>query len=298
MLRRADFLLLLFIASLWGASYIFIRVTVPVLGPWGLVCARMLLSGAALWLAARAMGRRWGEWHLWKHYVIVAFFSSFVAQFLIAHAALTLNAPTLAILNCSAAMFSALISVRVLGEPLRAGRAVGLLLGAAGVAMVVGFTPLRFTLGVTLAFAGTILAALGYAIANVYAVRKLAGRPALELAIVQSLFSGAMALPLGVPPLINAMPIDMTVLAALLALSLLCTAAANWLYYILLQRTSPTVSLSVTYLIPCFSLLWGLLFLGETISPLQYAGFAVVLVALYLVTARRRAQTAAPKPAA
>ena len=101
MLRRADFLLLLFIASLWGASYIFIRVTVPVLGPWGLVCARMLLSGAALWLAARAMGRRWGEWHLWKHYVIVAFFSSFVAQFLIAHAALTLNAPTLAILNLS-----------------------------------------------------------------------------------------------------------------------------------------------------------------------------------------------------
>lgn len=287
MLRRADFLLLLFIASLWGASYIFIRITVPVLGPWGMVSARMLLSGAALWLAARAIGRRWGEWSLWRHYVFISFFSSFIAQFLIAHAALTLNAPTLAILNCTAAMFAALISVRVLGEPLRATRLAGLLLGAVGVAMVVGFAPLKFTLGVTLAFTGTILAALGYAIANVYAARKLVGRPALELAIVQSLFSGAMALPLGVPPLLQAIPIDLTVLAALLALSLLCTAAANWLYYILMQRTSPTVSLSVTYLIPCFSLLWGLLFLGETISLLQYAGFIVVLAALYLVTARR-----------
>jgi drug/metabolite transporter (DMT)-like permease len=53
-----------------------------------------------------------------------------------------------------------------------------------------------------------------------------------------------------------------------------------------MQRTSPTVSLSVTYLIPCFSLLWGLLFLGETISPLQCAGFVVVLLALNLVARR------------
>jgi len=287
MLRPRDFLLLLLIASLWGASYIFIRITVPALGPWGMVCSRMLISGAALWLAARAMGRPWGQWSLWRRYLLIAFFSSLAAQYLIAHAALTLNAPTLAILNATAAMFAALISIRVLHEPLRPTRAAGLGLGVLGVAMVVGFAPLEFTWAVGLAFAGTLLAALGYAIANVYAARKLSDRPALELAIVQSLFAGVMALPFGVPELARAWPTTATVFLSLLTLALACTAAANWLYYILLQRTSPTVSLSVTYLIPCFSLLWGLLFLGETIAPLQFAGFGVVLLALTLVTARR-----------
>lgn len=286
MLRRTDFFLLLFIASLWGASYIFIRIIVPALGPWGLVFGRMLLSGGALWIAAVALGRRWGEWRLWRHYVFIAFFSSFVAQLLISHAALTLNAPTLAILNATAAMFSAVISVRALGEPLRRDRVYGLVLGVAGVAMVVGFTPLKFTPEVTLAFAGTLLAALGYAISNVYAARKLAARPALEIAIAQSGFAALMAVPMGVPALMAAMPISAGVWAALLTLSLACTSAANWLYYILMQRTTPTVSLSVTYLIPCFSLLWGLVFLGETISLLQCAGFAVVLLALRLVARR------------
>lgn len=288
MILRRDFLLLLLIAAVWGTSYIFIRIIVPVLGPWGLVCARMLIAGTALLIAARVLGRPWGTWRLWKSYLFVAFCASFLAQYLIAHAALTLNAPTLAILNATAAMFGALISVRVLGEPLRAPRIAGLLLGVAGVAMVVGFTPLAFTAPVVIAFLASLAAALGYAVANVYAARKLADRPALELSIVQNLFAGLMALPMGAPAIAQAWPIPNGVLLCLITLALASTAAANWLYYILMQRTSPTVALSVTYLIPCFSLLWGAFFLAETITLLQCAGFAVVLFALYLVTARRR----------
>ena len=71
-----------------------------------------------------------------------------------------------------------------------------------------------------------------------------------------------------------------------MVLAVVCTAAANWLYYTLMRRTGPTVSLSVTYLIPCFSLFWGWLFLGETIAMLQLAGFTVVLAALWLVAGR------------
>ena len=286
-MKPRDFFLLLLIASVWGGSYIFIRILVPVLGPWGLVCARMLLAGAALLVIARLLGQPWGEPRLWKHYLVVAVAASFTAQYLIAYSALTLNAPTLAILNATAAMFAALLSVRALGEPLRAGRAFGLLLGIAGVAMVVGFTPLAFTWEVILAFVASLAAAFGYAVANIYAVRKLAGRPPLELAIAQNIYAGLLALPMGVPAIIAAWPPTPLIIGCLLTLALLSTAAANWLYYILMLRTSPTVALSVTYLIPCFSLLWGLLFLNETITLLQYAGFGVVLFALFLVSGRR-----------
>ena len=286
MLKRTDFFLLLFIAALWGGSYIFIRILVPALGPWGLVFGRMVLSGGALWLVALAMRRPWGEWRLWKQYLLIAFFASFAAQLLISWAALTLNAPTLAILNATAAMFSALISVRAMGEPFTRSRALGLILGVIGVAMVVGFTPLKFTAAVALAFGAALAAALGYAIANVYTAVRLGKRPPLEIAIVQSGFAAAMVLPLGLPAFATAMPVGPGIWAALLTLSLACTALANLLFYTLLQRTTPTVTLSVTYLIPCFSLLWGLLFLGETISLMQYAGFAVVLIALNLVARR------------
>ena len=286
MLKPADYGLIVFIAALWGSSYIYIRLLVPVLGPWGLVSSRMLLAGAVLLVAGRIQGVRWGEWRLWREYVVMAFLSAVVAQFLISYAALTLNGATLSILNTTTAMFGAALSVWLLHERLSGRRAAGLALGVIGVAMVVGFAPLAFTPAVALAFAATLGGSLGYAASNIYAVRKLKGRPALELAVVQSMFAAAMALPLGLPGLVDAWPLAPRLVVALLVLAVVCTAAANWLYYILMRRTSPTVSLSVTYLIPCFSMLWGWLFLGETIAVLQLAGFAVVLAALWLVASR------------
>lgn len=286
MLKPADYGLIVFIAALWGSSYIYIRLLAPVLGPWGLVSSRMLLAGVVLLVAGRIQGVRWGEWRLWREYAVMAFLSAVVAQFLISYAALTLNGATLSILNSTTAMFGAALSVWLLRERLTGRRASGLALGVIGVAMVVGFAPLSFTAAVALAFAATLGGSLGYAASNIYAVRKLKGRPALELAVVQSMFAGVMTLPLGVPGLAAAWPLAPRLMLALVVLAVVCTAAANWLYYTLMRRTSPTVSLSVTYLIPCFSMLWGWLFLGETIALLQLAGFAVVLAALWLVAGR------------
>ena len=77
------------------------------------------------------------------------------------------------------------------------------------------------------------------------------------------------------------------VLIALAVLSLACTTFASWLFYGLIQRTGPVVTMSAMYLLPAFSLMWGWLFLDETIAPLQLAGFGVIVVALLLVAGRR-----------
>ena len=289
-----DLATLLLIGAIWGASYIFIRIIVPEVGPWGMVGARMLISAAAMYAALRVAGLPWGDVRLLRHYVITAFFASFAAQYLIASAALTLNAGTLAILNTTAAMFSALIMLLLYGEPLGIRRAAGLMLGMLGVAMVVGFAPLPLTWPVVLAFAGALGAAASYAVANVYTSRKLAQRPALELSFAQSLFAALMALPFALPAAWDAAQAGAwtpRVLTALLLLAVVCTAFANGLFYGLVKRTGPTVSLSVTYLIPAFSLLWGWLFLDETIAWMQLAGFGVIVMALLLVTGRRRASS-------
>ncbi|MBL8382831.1 MAG: DMT family transporter [Burkholderiales bacterium] len=288
MIRRADLASLAALGAIWGSSYLFIRIIVPVLGPWGMVAPRMLGAGLMLLLVARLTGVPFGESAPWRRYVVLAFLTSFAAQYLIASAAYTLNSPTLAIINSTMAMFVALFSAWLLHERLPAKGIAGLVLGVAGVALVVGFTPMAMTPAVAAAYTCAVVAAACGAFGTVYAARHLRQRSSLELAAAQSLLAGAMALPLGVAPIAAAWPIPGTVVAALVALSVVCTALANLIYYRLMKRTSPTVSMSVTYLIPCFSLLWGWLFLDETVTLPQLAGFAVVLAAVGLVAARAR----------
>ena len=277
------------LGAIWGASYIFIRIIVSAVGPWGMVGGRMLLSSLAMYAALRVAGLAWGEKKFVRDYLVMGFLSSFLAQFLIGSAALHLNAGTLAMLNTTAAMFSAVLLFLFFGEPMGRARALGMLLGMAGVALVMGFTPQPFTWPVVLSFAGTLAAACSYACSNIYASRKLAHRPALELAFAQSFFAGLLSIPFALPAALagaEAGAWTPKVLWALAALALVCTALANGLFYSLMKRTGPTVSLSVTYLIPAFSLLWGWLFLGETIAPMQLAGFAVIVAALMLVARR------------
>ena len=293
-MKRRDLAALVLIAAIWGGSYILIRIIVPAVGPWGMVGGRMIISAVASYAMLRVAGLAWGDKQLMRHYIVTAFFASFLAQFLIASAAQTLNAATLAILNATASMFSALMLFLFFGEPLVARRAGGMLLGMAGVAMVVGYTPLPFTWAVVLAFAGALGAAACYAYSSIHATRNLGNRPALELAFTQSFFAGLLALPFAWPAL--TLPLTQPdwvlywtpkVLIALAALAIVCTAFANWLFYGLMKRTGPTATLSVTFLIPVFSLIWGWLFLGETIAPLQLAGFGVIVAALLLVASRR-----------
>lgn len=293
-MKRRDLATLFVIAAIWGASYIFIRILVPALGPWGMVGARMVISALVLYGVMRALGQGWGEWRLWRHYLMVAFWASFVAQSMIGYAALTLNAATLAILNATAAMFAAALSWCFMGDVLSWRRGVGLVIGIAGVAMVVGFDPVPMDARVAFAFAAALGAACCYAISSIYASSRLGTRPALELALTQSLFAGLLSMPFAVPALVSAVWTP-KVWLALIALSVVCTAFANVLFYGLMKRTDPTVSLSVTYLVPCFGMLWGWLFLDETVAVLQMAGFGVIVASLFMVASHSRSKPAAAR---
>ena len=109
----------------------------------------------------------------------------------------------------------------------------------------------------------------------------------LELALMQCVFASVLALPLAAPELAQGIW-STKVIVALIVLSLACTTFASWLFYGLIQRTGPVVTMSAMYLLPAFSLMWGWLFLDETIALLQLAGFGVIVMALLLVAGRRQ----------
>jgi drug/metabolite transporter (DMT)-like permease len=111
----------------------------------------------------------------------------------------------------------------------------------------------------------------------------------------------AAALFLAVPAWLawpHAMPSARAWLATI-ALALLCTGLAYILYFRLMSRVGPTNTITVTFLIPAFAVLWGWLFLDEGVTPAMLIGSAVILIGTALATGvlpRQRTQPAASVP--
>ncbi len=287
---------LLTVAAVWGAAFLFIRVAVPVLGPIALVDARMGLAG--LLLLAYAASRREAPRRTWvgRFLVLGALWAApFV---LIAIAELRLTASLASVLNATTPLFAALLAIGALGERLTPRKAGGLLVGVAGVVIVVGWSPLTLSGPVLLSACASLLAAVLYAVGGIYSARTFRGVTGLTVATGQQLAGAALLLPLLAlaPP---GGPVTPKVGVAVLGLVVASTALGFVLFFRLLAEVGPTSALTTTYLVPVFGILWGALFLGESLGWSLLAGLAVVLASIGLVAGvpRPRLGTSAVPPA-
>lgn len=270
------------LGAVWGASYLFIRVAVPALGPFPLAAGRVALAGLVLWLGIRAAGQRPAIRENARKLLILGGLNAAIPFSLIAAAELHVTASLAAMLTATAPMWSAVFSAVWLGEPIGTRRGGGLLLGVAGVAVLVGWSPIEMTTTVALSILAVLVATCSYVLATVYAKRNLAGVPAQTLALGQQL--GAAVL-LAVPAAVrvpHAHPTT-TALLALAALAVICTAVAYLLFFRLVASIGPTKLSTVTYLIPVFGTAWGALFLGEPVTRGMIAGLALILASVVLV---------------
>ncbi len=129
----------------------------------------------------------------------------------------------------------------------------------------------------------SVLAALAYAVAGHLTRARFTGVPPLELSIGQLVAATVLLTPLlaVVPP--GRAP-DGGELVAVAALGLACTAVAYLIYFRLIAEVGATSAITVTYLVPVFGVLWGVLFRDERITAGVLAGAALVLVGVLLVT--------------
>ena len=116
---------------IWSASFVFFRVLVPTLGAIPTATMRVLIAGVALvaWLAAT--GQRADLRHHWRAYLFMGVVNSAIPFVLFAHAAYTLPASVMAILNASTPLFTSLIAAHWLGERLDARKLAGIASGVA-----------------------------------------------------------------------------------------------------------------------------------------------------------------------
>lgn len=295
-LRPVDIVRLVTLGAIWGGSFILIRVLAPVIGPVPTAASRVLLGGFALVAYAVATGRDAQLRRFWVAYVIVGAVNSAVPFVLFGFAALHLPASYLGILNSVTPLFGALLASVWLEERLTPAKLVALACGCAGVALVSGAGPVKPDAMFGWAVAASLVAAFCYAAAGIYLRRKAAAAPALAVAGWSQLAAAAVLAPVvlaGTPLPIGAVARDPMLVADVLALALLCSAVAYLLYYRLMQDVGPTRTLTVTFLIPLFGMLWGALFLHETISLAMITGCALIITGTFSVL-RPRALSLAP----
>jgi drug/metabolite transporter (DMT)-like permease len=292
-MNSKNLLQLLVLAALWGASFLFIRVGVTDFGVAPLMALRVGIG--ALFLLIVLFARRPVRQSLATlrsralPLVVVGILNSAAPFCLFAYAELTLSAGVTSVINATTPLWGALVAFLWLKDRLSALRSVGLVIGFLGVLMLVwdqiatphgaAATPLTAALAAGAALGATLL----YGIAANYTKRYLTGVDALTVAAGTMTGATVVLLPLAVI-FWPAAPVSLHAWGAVIALGVACTGVAYMLFFHLLATVGPARAITVTFVIPIFGILWGALFLGESVSPGMLEGCVVILIGTALAT--------------
>jgi drug/metabolite transporter (DMT)-like permease len=265
--------ILVALAAMWGGSFLFQRVSATDFGPFPMVEVRLAL-GALVLLPFLVRERARFTRSRWLAVIGIGALNTTLPFLLFAWGAERAPAGISAISNSMAVPFAALAAFFVFGERIAARRAIALLAGLVGVAVLASGHVAGSNIGAAVA-AGT-LAALMYGVSANLLKHHLSDLPPSALAAA-ALLCGAIELaPLAFATW-PATPIPTHSWASVIALGVLCTGTAYALYFRLIQRIGAPRAAMVTWLVPVFGVAWGWLFLGEPLTISMAAGGALIL---------------------
>lgn len=273
MSRRYAFLLLV-LGAIWGSSYLFIKIGVRDLSPADLIEVRLLFAVPVL--VAFAWNRYGGDAlvRAWRPGLLLAALNAAIPFTLIAWGERWVDSGTAAVANSSVPIFLALLAFFFVPSERSTGwRLVGVLLGLVGVAVLAGVHPQGGWHG-TIGIGAIVLASISYAVANLYAGRRMSvGGPVL--AAVSMALAFVLLLPLALATLPAHAPSWESVGSGAV-LGLLGTAIAQILSYRMIRIYGSSRSVLVAYMLPAFALLYGALFLSEAVTPQKLAGLVLI----------------------
>ncbi|HXO71643.1 MAG TPA: EamA family transporter [Bradyrhizobium sp.] len=284
------------LATLWGASYTFIKLGVATIPPITLIAARTLIAGLLLLIIMRGRGLSLPrDAASWRRFLFQACLNSVIPFTLIAWAERSLDAGLATILNSTAPVYTFLLTFAVTGhEPASLRKLFGVLAGLAGTCLIVGVQALGGLGEQFVAQIAVVVATICYAGAAIFS-RGFKGLDPMAPAAGSLLCGAAILVPLSLAidrPWTLA-PSASSMLA-LLALAVFSTALAFVIYFRLIQTLGPIGTTSQAYLRVPIGVAIGVLFLGETLTPTAWIGLGCVVIGVAAMTIPARAATARP----
>jgi drug/metabolite transporter (DMT)-like permease len=280
--QSRHFFQILLLSALWGASFMFLRVASPALGPWVLAGLRVALATLTLAVIMRALRHDW-PWRQWRELLLLGFLTVAAPFVLFSWAALHLPAGYSALLNTTAVLFGTLSAAWMKEDTLTVRKLLGCLVGFVGVGLIVRLGPIEPSTTTLAAALACVAASACYGIAS--PLMKRATNRMQPLAIAAGLHATSVLLLL--PGTVLALPqarFDLSALASVAVLGVITSGMAYWMHLRLVRQVSPVAAMGPVFLIPVFGVTWGHLFLGEALSSGIFAGGALVLLATALVT--------------
>ena len=285
-MNRRAWTLLIILGAIWGASYMFIKIGVRDLSPGMVSWMRIALAAVVLVTLAQARGALGGFAGKLPTLVFLGAIQVAGPFLLIAAGELHISSSLAGILVTSAPLFTALLAIWVDQEERSQGaRLVGVLLGVAGVAVLLG-VDLGGESDELLGGLAVILAGLGYAVGGFVVKRSFATVAPLGVAAWVMVASTVLLIPAAAIGFPDAAP-GLGPVAAVVALGVVGTGIAFAIFYELIATVGPARAFVVTYLAPGFAVVYGATLLDEQISAATIGGLALILLGSWLAAEGR-----------
>jgi drug/metabolite transporter (DMT)-like permease len=292
-MNRRHLAMLLGLAALWGASFMFIKVAVRELTPATLIVGRLGLAAVTLGLlvpfvvGTRETLRQLRENVGWL--IAVALVNTAIPFWLLSWGETRIDSGLASIIQAAVPIFVAVLAFVAFREVRVTGvRLLGVAVGFVGVALLVGAQPEGKVLG-ALAVVGM---AFCYGVGGLLTGRYLGAVKPIVVAFASTAIAAAVALPVGASEAPDHVPGWKTI-ASVVVLGIPLTAVAYLLFFGLIAGAGAAYASLVTYLIPPIALAYGAIFLDERFGISAFGGLALILAGVALGTggvrfARRR----------
>ena len=274
-----DLSLIIAIGIAWGASFLFIKVSAPEVGPITLVFSRLLI--ASLLLSPFFITKE----HLknikedFPSILFLALINASVPFYLFSKAAIELNAGTMSVLNGTTPLFAFIIASLWLKLGSNWTQLIGIFIGMIGLIIFVGYESLEFSL---IALILCLLASFFYAFSSNF-IFKSKEIDATYLASMTLLVATFLVFPFTF--LESGLNLDHSseVLFSVFLLGFLCTGMAYMGYVVLIKRVGPVKASTVVLIVPVSGMLWANLFLDEAITSTMLVGCLLIITGVGLV---------------
>jgi drug/metabolite transporter (DMT)-like permease len=271
-----------------GATFFFIAIASPEVPPFTLVLARVAIAALALLPMVFLFGLRLpATREAWQPFIVQATINNVIPSTLMVYGQQRIASGLAAVLNATTPLFTLIMARLFAGEVLTASKVAGVLLGVAGVGVLVGPAALGSNASSLVGMVCILGGTLSYAVSALW-MRRLRAIPPLVSSAAQLTCSSVMLLPLaaaidrfwllplpGVPALLS-----------VLGLALVSTALAYIVFFRVSASAGPANVMLVTLLIPVTATALGVLVLGETLTGNQVAGALVIASGLVVIDGR------------